>query len=60
MAVPKRKTSRSRRDMRRAHDKLTSPGVILCPNCKEPALPHQVCPKCGMYRGKKYLEVEEL
>jgi large subunit ribosomal protein L32 len=46
--------------MRRAHDKLTSPGVILCPNCKEPALPHQVCPKCGMYRGKKYLEVEEL
>ena len=60
MAVPKRKTSKSRRDKRRTHFKLTAPTVILCPNCKEPALPHRVCPKCGMYKGKKYLPVEEL
>lgn len=60
MAVPKRKTSKSRRDIRRAHDSLKAPGFILCPNCKEPAMPHRVCPKCGMYKGKKYLAVEEV
>ncbi len=59
MAVPKRKTSKSRRDKRRAHDFITPPNVILCPNCKEPKLPHTVCLKCGTYRGKKFLDVEE-
>jgi large subunit ribosomal protein L32 len=59
MAVPKRKTSKSKRDKRRTHDSLTAVNVILCPSCKEPKLPHQVCPKCGMYNGKKYLEIEE-
>ena len=60
MPVPKRKTSKSRRDKRRTHYKLSSPGVILCPNCKEPTQPHRVCPKCGMYKGRKYLAVEEI
>ncbi len=59
MAVPKRKTSKPARDRRRAHDKVTPPNVILCPACKEPKLPHIVCPKCGVYKGKKYLEIEE-
>jgi len=60
MPVPKRKTSKSRRDKRRTHYKLTSPSVILCPNCKEPTQPHRVCHKCGFYKGKKYLAVEEI
>jgi large subunit ribosomal protein L32 len=59
MPVPKRKTSRSRRDKRRAQYKLSSPSVILCPTCKEPTAPHRVCSKCGTYKGKKYLAVEE-
>jgi large subunit ribosomal protein L32 len=59
MAVPKRRTSKSKRDKRRTHYKLTAPNVVLCPNCKEPKLPHNVCPKCGMYKGKKYLAIEE-
>jgi len=60
MPVPKRKTSKSRRDKRRTHFKLASPGVVLCPNCKEPTQPHRVCPKCGYYKGRKHLAVEEL
>ncbi|HNT44893.1 MAG TPA: 50S ribosomal protein L32 [Syntrophorhabdaceae bacterium] len=32
---------------------------MACPNCKEPKLPHAVCPKCGMYKGKQYIAVEE-
>jgi large subunit ribosomal protein L32 len=59
MPVPKRKTSKARRDRRRAHDSLTPPNVVLCPTCKEPKLPHMVCLKCGNYKGKKYIEVEE-
>jgi len=36
MAVPKKKTSKSKRDMRRAHDFLTAPGISICPQCQEP------------------------
>ncbi len=59
MAVPKRKTSQSKRDKRRTHYKLTAVNVVLCPNCKEPKLPHIICPKCGFYKGKQFLKVAE-
>jgi large subunit ribosomal protein L32 len=53
VAVPKRRTTSSRRDMRRAnHDKITAPNLIPCPNCSAPVLPHRVCPECGFYKGK--------
>ncbi len=54
MAVPKRRTTRSKRDMRRAnHDKITVPNLIACPNCGEPCAAHRVCPSCGYYKGAK-------
>jgi len=60
MAVPKKKKSKSRRDMRRSHDRTQLPHTTLCPQCHEPALPHRVCPHCGMYRGKAIIQkVEE-
>jgi large subunit ribosomal protein L32 len=59
MAVPKRKTSQSKRDKRRTHYKVKPLNVGLCENCKEPKPPHIVCPKCGYYKGKRYLMVEE-
>ena len=59
MPNPKRRHSKSRRDMRRAHDHLKTPGLSLCPNCQEPRLPHRVCPRCGHYKGKAVIEVEE-
>lgn len=54
MANPKRKISRSKRDMRRAHwfRSLTSVGTISCSYCGEAKLPHRACPSCGQYRGK--------
>ena len=58
MAVPKRKTSKSRRDKRRAHWKAKSPGLVECPQCHQMKLPHQVCPNCGYYRGRQAIEVE--
>jgi len=58
MAVPKKKTSKSKRDMRRAHDGLTAPGISVCPQCKEPKQPHRVCGSCGSYKGKNVTETE--
>ncbi len=54
MAVPKKKTSRSKRDMRRANDALTfSAAVEYCDNCGEAKLRHRMCAACGMYRGRQ-------
>ena len=56
MAVPKKKTSKSRRDMRRSHLALKRiDGVGVCPNCGAPRLPHHVCRVCGQYNGKQIL-----
>ncbi|RMG53396.1 MAG: 50S ribosomal protein L32 [Acidobacteria bacterium] len=59
MANPKRRHSRSRRGKRRAHDALRAPTITECPNCHEPVPPHRVCPKCGFYKGRRVIEIEE-
>ena len=60
MAVPKRKVSKARRDKRRSyHWKLSVPGVVACPNCGKPRLPHRVCKECGYYNGRQVIEVAE-
>lgn len=57
MAVPKRRKTSSRRDMRRAHhDKVTAPNLIPCPQCSAPTLPHRVCPSCGTYKGRAVIQ----
>lgn len=60
MAVPKRKTSRSRRGNRRSHDALRIPNLSTCPQCTEPKLPHRICPQCGTYRGKVFNKEKDL
>ena len=59
MAVPKRRTSRARRDKRRAHDAMTTPPRSNCPQCGEPKLPHRVCANCGTYRGREVVQTDE-
>ena len=59
MAVPKQRTSKARRDKRRAHHGLTAPPRSICPQCKEPKLPHRVCANCGTYRGREVVETDE-
>jgi large subunit ribosomal protein L32 len=56
MAVPKKKTTPSRRNMRRSHDALTPATTGECPNCGELKLPHHVCPSCGYYDGRAVVE----
>ena len=53
MAVPKRRKSASKRNMRRAnHDKVSAPNIVPCPNCSAPMVSHRVCPSCGFYKGR--------
>ena len=59
MAVPKRKTSKARRDRRRASYRLNRVTVSECPQCHEPKLPHRVCRACGYYKNREVIEVEQ-
>jgi large subunit ribosomal protein L32 len=59
MAVPKRKTSKSKRDMRRSHYKADAPALTECPECGEARKPHHACPSCGSYRGRTVVETDE-
>ena len=58
MAVPKRKTSKARRDKRRANWKLVIPGMVKCERCAEYRIPHRVCKACGYYKGVEVLKKE--
>ena len=59
MAVPKRKKTPPKRDMRRAnHDKVTPVAVVACPNCGEATRPHRACGACGFYKGRKAVGVK--
>ncbi|MFA9557347.1 50S ribosomal protein L32 [Evansella sp. AB-rgal1] len=53
MAVPFRRTSKTKKRMRRTHIKLTVPGMVKCPNCGEMKLSHRVCKECGSYKGEE-------
>lgn len=57
MAVPVKKTSKTRKGTRRAHDGLKRLSLSTCPQCSEPTPPHRVCPKCGYYRGREAVSV---
>lgn len=60
MAVPKKRTSVSRKGLRRAgqHHKLYRKHPITCPNCGSFTLPHRVCSSCGIYKGKEVIDIK--
>lgn len=57
MAVPKKKTTPSKRGKRRSHDALKPiTGFVVCPECDLPVEPHRICDKefdCYTYKSKK-------
>ena len=59
MAVPKKKTTRARRDRRRAcQNVIKLVHLSECPQCHSLKLPHRVCLNCGYYKGRQVIEVE--
>ena len=59
MAVPKSKITRSKRNMRRAHDALKSDAYVEDKNTGELHRPHHIDLKTGMYRGRQVMKVRE-
>lgn len=58
MPTPKRKTSKSRRDMRSANKGIKPKSVAACQTCQAPIAPHQICKECGYYKGVKVLRTK--
>ncbi len=58
MAVPKKKTSPSRRNMRRSADALKAPSYVEDKDSGELRRPHHVDLKTGMYGGRQVLKVK--
>ena len=59
MAVPKRKVSPSRRNMRRSHDALVAGNPAECSNCGELKRPHHVCGACGHYDSREVVALSK-
>lgn len=60
MATPRKKVSKSKRNMRRSHLAVTPVNAVVCPNCGDSKLPHHVCKTCGTYNGRQVLKDSRL
>jgi len=57
MAVPKRKTSFSKKKMRRSHHRLSKVNIVEDKKSGEYKLSHHIDLKSGFYNGKKILDI---
>ena len=57
MAVPKRKTTVSKRNKRRSHHKIAKVNVVEDKKTGEYRISHHVDLKTGFYNGKKILDI---
>ena len=56
MAVPKRKTSKSKRDKRRSHHGIKNVNIIEDKKSGEFRLSHHVDLKTGLYKGRQVFD----
>jgi large subunit ribosomal protein L32 len=60
MAVPKRRSSKQRKNKRKsANWKISAPGLVECPQCHAMKLSHRVCGTCGYYNGRHVMDTEK-
>ena len=55
MAVPFRRTSKTKKRMRRTHLKKEVGALTTCPKCGATIQPHRACMACGFYKSKDVL-----
>lgn len=55
---PKNKSSKSRRDKRRANWKMSAPTLVKCSKCGALMMPHRVCKACGSYNKKEIIAAD--
>jgi len=59
MAVPFRRTSKTKKNMRRTHLKKEVGAITTCTKCGAAIRPHRACTKCGNYKNENVLNVQE-
>ncbi len=59
MAVPFRRTSKTKKRMRRTHLKKDTPQMTSCPNCGAQLKPHRACTHCGYYKNEQVIPMQK-
>lgn len=59
MAVPFRRTSKTKKRMRRTHLKKEIGALTTCSKCGASIRPHRACTKCGNYTGNEVIKTSE-
>ena len=57
MAVPKKRTSKAKRNMRRSHDSIKAPNIIVEADGSI-RRPHRLNLETGVYRGRQVIEMK--
>jgi large subunit ribosomal protein L32 len=59
MAVPKKKTTKGKRDQRRKNSwKVKLPEMTTCPECGATIAPYTACSSCGKYKGRQVVTIK--
>ena len=58
-AVPFRRTSKTKKRMRRTHLKKEVGAISTCPKCGANLRPHSTCAKCGYYKNEDVLHIKK-
>ena len=56
---PKNKSSKGRRDKRRANWKMSAMNLVKCSKCGALMMPHRVCKSCKKKKKKEIISVED-
>lgn len=59
MAVPFRRTSKTKKRMRRTHLKKEVGATTTCKKCGATIRPHRACTKCGNYKNTEVIKTSE-
>ena len=56
MAVPKKRTTSTKRNKRRSHHGAKALGLGSCAKCKQAVPGHMACPNCGTYNVRNVID----
>ena len=59
MAVPKRRTSKMKKRLRRTGQRWNAASFQKCPVCGSTVPGHVACPSCGIYKERQVLTVDQ-
>lgn len=58
MAVPKRRTSKMKKRLRRSGQRWRAVKLKTCPECGSATQSHTACPSCGYYKDRQVLSID--